>query len=48
MTTFVNESDPQTIEEAKASPFWDKWKEACLLKRGVFSKIQETPIDIPL
>ena len=47
---FVNESDPQTIQEAKASPFWDKWKEAIqaelnsLLKRGVFGKIQETPI----
>ena len=27
MTAFVNESDPQTIQEAKASPFWDKWKE---------------------
>ena len=46
MIAFVNESDPQTIQEAKTSPFWDKWKEARLLKRGVFGKIQETPIGI--
>ena len=46
MKGFVNESDPQTIQEAKASPFWDKWKETRLLKQGVFGKIQETPIGI--
>ena len=49
-TAFMNESDPQTIQEAKASPFWDKWKEAIRielnshLKWGVFGEIQETPI----
>ena len=50
MIVFANESNPQTIQEAKASPFWDKWKEviridlSSLLKRGVFCEIQEMPI----
>ena len=51
MTTFVNELGPQIIQEAKASPFWNKWKEVIqielnsLLKLGVFCKIQsEMPI----
>ena len=50
----MNESDPQTIQEAKASPFWDKWKEVIqvelysLLKLRVFGKIQEAPLVIHL